>query len=154
MTEYKPTFEVIKKLIEDACDKYDFASSYDTILAISRGGLVPATIISHYAKIPTVLTMGMMSYMGRRRSDINVYQKPIFTEDNQSVLIVDDINDTGSTFRFVQDLLNSKEYHLSTHANFAFDLFAVIEGKDTIMPSLHALKLAEKAWTTFPWERQ
>jgi hypoxanthine phosphoribosyltransferase len=67
----------------------------DYIVGISRGGLLPATMISHYfdIKMHTIEVGESNLWMAE---DAYGYE-----EDPKKILIVDDINDTGRTLNWV-----------------------------------------------------
>ncbi len=73
---------------------------YDAILAITRGGMVPACLVSERLNIRNIMVAAVMFYtgLGERR------EEPIFLQFpadpllvNQRVLIVDDVWDSGKT---------------------------------------------------------
>lgn len=77
----------------------------DIIVGVCRGGLVPATIISHRTDV-------MMYSLDVRLRDVGPDNKPILTSDcalsedaynGKNILIVDDINDTGATFNWIKE---------------------------------------------------
>jgi hypoxanthine phosphoribosyltransferase len=114
------------------------------IVGIGRGGLIPATLLSHKIKIP------MLSYHLSLRdhtdthdilydeSHVQLLQEVMKT---QSVLLVDDINDTGETLSLLENrfpkafsavlLERSQSYHKATYV---------------------ANELKSPSWIVFPWE--
>lgn len=79
------------------------ANNYSKIVAVSRGGLLPAGILAYELNIRNVEVINMSSYDGetqRQDKDITV-KADIGTVDEQT-LIVDDISDTGKTFNLLR----------------------------------------------------
>ncbi len=81
---------------------------YENILVITRGGMVPACLISEKTHIRNILCAAVMFYTGEER----VLPEPIFLqfpEDSQiygrRILVVDDVWDTGSTVMAVRERL-------------------------------------------------
>lgn len=70
----------------------------DYIVGISRGGLLPAVMISHYFDIP------MKPLQVSLRDNIDCVSDLAMAEDafdGKNILIVDDINDQGSTLNWI-----------------------------------------------------
>ena len=81
------------------------------IVAISRGGLVPATIIARALNIRIVETVSVVAYdqlnLGDEEAlgEPKVTKLPDFAGDGEGFLIVDDLVDSGSTARVVRAML-------------------------------------------------
>lgn len=73
--------------------------SFDVLLAVSRGGLVPAAVLSSLLDRRNVLSAALASYQDDARTDtMTVYHFPPDAALNgRRVLIVDDIWDSGRT---------------------------------------------------------
>lgn len=72
----------------------------DYIVGITRGGLLPAVMISHYFKVP----MHSLGVSLRDNADIGSESNLWMAEDafdGKNILIVDDINDSGSTLNWI-----------------------------------------------------
>ncbi len=81
---------------------------YDRILVITRGGMVPACLISERADIRNILCAAVIFYDGTKPA----LPAPMFVQfpsDDQvhglRILVVDDVWDTGSTIVGVRDRL-------------------------------------------------
>lgn len=92
----------------DQFAKIKFETEYDIIVAIGRGGIVPAGMIASILDLPvSVLNL-------RRRDDEQnvVFEIPkvigeVLKVDGLRVLLVDDVLKTGSTFKRAKELLSS-----------------------------------------------
>jgi xanthine phosphoribosyltransferase len=115
------------------------------IVAITRGGLVPAAIIARELDLRIIETICVASYdVENKRGTLDVL-KPIApaiaTGGGERVLIVDDLVDTGATARIVRGLL--PKAHLAT-------VYAKPAGRphvDTFMT-----EVSQDTWIYFPWD--
>lgn len=81
-------------------------NTYDVMLVITRGGMVPACIVSERLNLRNILVAAVMFYTGQERT----LDKPIFLQfpadpllTNHRVLIVDDVWDSGKTIMAVRE---------------------------------------------------
>ena len=116
------------------------------IVAITRGGLVPAAVVARELNIRTVETIAVKSYDHQSKGEIRVL-KPITAEilgmqkAGKKVLIVDDLVDTGATARVVRGLL--------PRAHFAA-VYAKPAGRDTV--DTFITEVSQDTWIFFPWD--
>lgn len=111
------------------------------MIAITRGGLVPAAIIARELDIRIVDTVCIASYAGRRQGQIQIL-KPA-TGDGEGWLLVDDLVDTGKTARLVREMV--------PRAHFA-TIYAKPAGRplvDTFMT-----EVSQDTWILFPWDSE
>ena len=112
------------------------------IVAISRGGLIPATFLSHALDVRTIQTIRVRSYDNHgRQSEIGYQHSPTdfaTIRDNPSNLIVDDIIDTGKTFEYLKQYFPNSQY-----------CALVSKIPHTAM---HAVIAPPSRWVVFPWE--
>ncbi len=81
---------------------------YDNILVITRGGMVPACLISERTGIRNILCAAVVLYDGEARA----LPAPAFVQfpddrhvEGRRILVVDDVWDSGSTIVAVRDRL-------------------------------------------------
>ncbi len=81
-------------------------TTYDVLLVITRGGMVPACIISERLNLRNILVAAVMFYTGQERT----LDRPIFLQfpadpllNGKRVLIVDDVWDSGRTIMAVKE---------------------------------------------------
>ena len=136
---------------------------YDAMIAITGGGLVPARLLRNYLKIP-IYCVNIKYYDENDNilSNPNVVQWLSKSEINylqhKNVLIVDDLNDTGSTIDLVVDLL-TKTYTSKikpincNHLGLAV-LYDKIKNKNKLNKSIsyYKTKDIDDNWVVFPWE--
>ncbi len=119
----------------------------DIIVAIARGGFVPARFLCDYLDIMALTSIKVEHYLaGSTRQDQAVIRYPLSTAiDNQRVLLVDDVNDSGDTLEVaLQHLLGFQprevrtavmHHKVSTHFNVDY----------------HARMITKWRWLIYPW---
>ena len=148
----------------------------DYIVGLVRGGVTPATMISHYLNIPCyTLDVRLRDHNGKLESNVGMAQDAYGEYDGTSVegkniLIVDDINDSGTTLNWIkkdwQDSYNP--FHAdqgSTFVNTRWDdvwsnsvkvavltenLASNFEGVDYYADVVN--KMDDDVWLVYPWE--
>lgn len=136
------------------CDQIDLSDNLhvSNIIGLSRGGLIPATIIAQQLNVSNVYSVGLKSYQedGSYKTRLKtpvVYQElskadiKNINKCDGSVLIVDDISDEGITMMHVSDIykLNNKR---------CASLF--IKRSTCFIPRYY--HTCTDKWIVFPWE--
>jgi xanthine phosphoribosyltransferase len=116
--------------------------SFDKIVAITRGGLAPAAIISWELDIRLVDTVCIASYEEHKVQGNMKILKDIY-EDGANVLVIDDLVDTGVTIRTVREMLPK--------AHFAA-VYAKPAGKPLV--DTYVTEVSQDTWIVFPWEEE
>jgi adenine/guanine phosphoribosyltransferase-like PRPP-binding protein len=111
------------------------------IVAITRGGLVPASIIARELEIRLVDTVCISSYDGRQQGNINVLKSP--DTDGEGWLLIDDLVDTGKTAGVVRDML--------PNAHFA-TVYAKPAGRPLV--DTFITEVSQDTWILFPWDTE
>ncbi len=94
------------------------------LVAVSRGGLIPATLIAHILHVDIVDTICVKSYFGGLRKQARLL-KTTKTGGGKHTIVVDDIVDSGETIKLIKKKL--------PHAHYAV-LFSKIDGvADTVV---------------------
>lgn len=118
---------------------------FSAMVAITRGGLVPAAIVARELNIRLIETVSIKSYDHQKQGQIDVL-KPITDRilkgsDGGKVLIVDDLVDTGATARVVHDML--PDAHFAT-------VYAKPKGRE--MVDTFITEVSQDTWIYFPWD--
>jgi xanthine phosphoribosyltransferase len=111
------------------------------IVAITRGGLVPASIIARELEIRLVDTVYVTSYDYQQQGEISILKSPAIESDG--LLLVDDLVDTGQTARVVKDLL--------PEAHFA-SVYAKPAGRPLV--DTFITEVSQDTWILFPWDTE
>ncbi|MBU0859826.1 MAG: xanthine phosphoribosyltransferase [Alphaproteobacteria bacterium] len=112
------------------------------IIGITRGGLVPACIVARELDIKLVETFCISSYDHQNQRSANILKKPEgVTDGGKGWLVIDDLVDTGNTFRIARDLLPDAHYAC---------LYAKPAGVDTC--DTYVMEVSQDTWIHFPWD--
>ncbi|VAW24752.1 Xanthine-guanine phosphoribosyltransferase [hydrothermal vent metagenome] len=116
---------------------------FDSMVAITRGGLVPAAIVARELNIRTVETVCVQSYQHKNQGDLTVLKSISETvlRGKGKVLIIDDLVDTGATARVVRAMLPS--------AHFA-TVYAKPLGRELV--DTFVTEVSQDTWIYFPWD--
>jgi xanthine phosphoribosyltransferase len=107
------------------------------IIAITRGGLVPAAIVARELDIRLVDTVCIASYDDRKQGSPTILKS--VGGDGDGWLIVDDLVDTGSTARVVRDML--PKAHFAT-------VYAKPAGRPLV--DTYITEVSQDTWILFP----
>lgn len=112
------------------------------IVAVTRGGLVPAAIIARELDIRLVDTVCVSSYDWQDHSGEIEVLKTI-EGDGEGWLIVDDLVDTGKTAHSVREMLPKAH-------------FATIYAKPAGRPLVDTFitEVSQDTWILFPWDSE
>ena len=122
------------------------------IVAITRGGLIPAAIIARELDVRLVETVSIAAYAAgssgtlieeEKRGAPVVIKPPVVAGDGTGFLLVDDLVDTGATARVVRALL--------PRAHFAA-VYAKPAGRDTV--DTFVTEVSQDTWILFPWDTE
>ena len=115
------------------------------ILSINRGGCIPGVYLSHRLKKPhEVLDIRLRDHTAK--PDLRVLEKAFAWQ--KKILIIDDINDTGATFKYILDNFGKHDNRIK----FA----AMINNKPSpVQMDYQGYKINKDevpTWIVFPWE--
>ena len=111
------------------------------IVAITRGGLVPAAIVARELEVRLVDTVCISSYDHQDQGALTVLKG--VDDDGEGLLIVDDLVDTGRTAKLVRDML--------PRAHFA-TVYAKPAGRLTV--DTFITEVSQDTWIYFPWDME
>jgi len=118
---------------------------WKAIVCITRGGLVPAAIISRELGIRVIETVSVASYHDyTSQGDLAVLKQvtPALLENGgEGVLIVDDLTDTGKTASVVRAMM--------PRAHFA-TVYAKPKGRPLV--DTFVTEVSQDTWIYFPWD--
>lgn len=118
--------------------------AFKGIVAVTRGGLIPAAIIARELDCRLVESISVISYSGESAEDQKqprVVKAPVAAGDGEGFLVIDDLVDSGETAKVVRDVLPK--------AHFAC-LYAKPNGKPHT--DQYVMEVAQDTWVLFPWD--
>lgn len=121
------------------------AGPFHTVVAVTRGGLVPAAIVARELNIRVVETVSVASYEYDKQGQITVL-KPVAPDivardSGKGVLIVDDLVDTGATAKVVREIL--PKAHFAT-------VYAKPSGRPLV--DTFVTEVSQDTWIYLPWD--
>ena len=121
------------------------AGPFTAIVAITRGGLVPAAIVARELNVRLIETVCIESYHEyTKQGDLRVLKnvaESVSQLGGKGVLIVDDLVDTGKTAKVARELL--------PNAHFA-TVYAKPMGRP--MVDTFITEVSQDTWIYFPWD--
>src|SRR5690348_9232470 len=113
------------------------------IVAITRGGLIPAAIIARELECRLVESVSVVTYEEEERGLPVIIKSPAAAGDGSGFLIIDDLVDTGTTARAVRDAL-PRAY------------FAAVYAKPAGRPMVdsYVTEVSQDTWILFPWDTE
>lgn len=116
--------------------------NFKSIVAVTRGGLVPAAIIARELNIRMIDTVCIVTYQWKEQGEGETILKGI-EGDGSEMLVIDDLVDTGRTARIVRDMLPK--------AHFAA-LYAKPAGRPLV--DTFVTEVSQDTWILFPWDSE
>jgi xanthine phosphoribosyltransferase len=116
------------------------------VVAIARGGLIPAAIVAREMECRLVESVSVVSYGGEApesRGTPVILKPPAAAGDGTGFLIIDDLVDTGATARVVRALL--------PRAHFAC-VYAKPAARDVVDSFI--TEVSQDTWILFPWDTE
>ena len=121
------------------------AGPFRAVVAITRGGLVPAAVVARELGIRVVESVCVASYDYDKQGEITILKKVsdavIGTDKGAGVLIVDDLVDTGATAKVVREMM-PRAHFATVYAKRAAQLDV----------DSHIVMLSDNMWVFFPWD--
>ena len=124
------------------------AGPFEALVCITRGGLVPAAIVSRELEIRLIETVCIASYHDYKNQGETAVLKGISPEvtrlgggDGAGILIIDDLVDTGRTAAAVRAML--PKAHFAT-------VYAKPMGRPLI--DTFVTEVSQDTWIYFPWD--
>jgi xanthine phosphoribosyltransferase len=119
--------------------------NWRAMVAITRGGLVPAAIIAREVNIRLIETVCIASYHNyAEQGELKVLKDvtpELLENGGEGVLIVDDLTDTGKTAAIVRAMMPKAH-------------FATVYAKPTGRPLVDTFvtEVSQDTWIYFPWD--
>ncbi len=130
-----------KKLALKLMDK----GPWKGVIALTRGGLVPAAIIARELNIFVVDTLCISTYDEQVMGTLNVLKIPerAAAEEGDGWLLIDDLVDTGTTAKEARRIL--PKAHFAT-------VYAKPKGRPLVDTCVS--EVSQETWVYFPWDTE
>lgn len=117
--------------------------SWKAIVAITRGGMVPACIIARELNVRVVDTISVKSYDHQAQAEASVLKAPdeAVVGDGEGILVIDDLVDSGKTLEVVRALY--PKAHFAT-------VYAKPKGRPLV--DTFITEVSQDTWIFFPWD--
>lgn len=120
------------------------AGPFTAIIGITRGGLVPATVVARELGVRVIETVSIASYDYEKQGEVQVLKgvsEHFKKNGGQGVLIVDDLVDTGATAKVVREML--PKAHFAT-------VYAKPQGRPLV--DTFITEVSQDTWIYLPWD--
>jgi len=122
------------------------AGPFEAIVAVTRGGLVPAAIVARELEPRVIETVCVASYHDYKTQGGLQLLKSITASLLQNaggpkVLVIDDLVDTGATVKLVREML--PDAHYAT-------VYAKPQGRPVV--DTFITEVSQDTWIYFPWD--
>lgn len=111
------------------------------VVAITTGGMVPACIIARHLKIKHIDTLCISSYDDQSQRKAQIVKQATGVGNGEGWLVVDDLSDTGNTFRTARELMPKAHYAA---------IYAKPAGESAV--DTYIMSVSTDTWIHFPWE--
>lgn len=117
------------------------SENFTGVVAITRGGLIPAAIVARELEIRLIETLSIVTYLDETRGEPIITKPPAAAGDGTGFLLIDDLVDTGTTARVARALLPKAH-------------FACVYAKPAGMPLVDTFvtEVPQDTWILFPWD--
>lgn len=116
--------------------------NYTRIVAVSRGGLVPAAILARELNIREVDSISIASYDHDQQGGLTLLKDAVLPDD-EKLLVVDDLVDTGETARALRE-------------RFPKACFVTVYAKPQGRPLVdkYVTDIEQDTWIHLPWDME
>jgi len=152
MTKYY----ISNKGIEDSTEKIanTILESYDgicdpdetLILAVARGGLYSAQILSYIFNNRNIDLVSAQSYSGTKKGELSIKLPNLDFNQFKNIIVVDDIYDTGDTLESIRTLL---EDQVTDNQNI---IMCAAYNKKPQADIIFGKSVNKNLWVVFPWD--
>lgn len=111
------------------------------IVAITRGGLIPAAIIARELEIRLVESLCIVTYEDEQRGTPTIIKPASAAKDGAGWLVIDDLVDSGTTL---------KEARLALPQAYFATLYAKPQGRALVDQFI--TEVSQETWILFPWD--
>ena len=121
----------------------DENGAWKGVIAITRGGMVPACIMARELEVLMIETFCISSYDVKDQSETKILKFPdkALEDQGKGWLVIDDLVDTGTTFKLAREHLPEAHY-ASIYA----------KPKGATQTDTFVMEVSQDTWIHFPWD--
>jgi xanthine phosphoribosyltransferase len=123
------------------------AGPFNALVAVTRGGMVPAAIVAREIGMRVIDTLCVTSYAHTRQGEMQILKdisdsvKKLGGANGEGLLVVDDLVDTGKTARVIREI--APKAHIAA-------VYAKPMGKPLV--DTFITEVSQDTWIFFPWD--
>jgi len=112
------------------------------IIAVTRGGLIPACLVAQETGLKHIETISIETYSHQEQSsEPKIHYKPELSDEGENWLIIDDLSDTGNTFKIIREMYPKAHYAC---------VYVKPNGAD--QADTYMEEISQETWIYLPWE--
>ena len=119
------------------------AKTWKGLVAVTRGGMVPAAIVARELEIRLIETVCISSYDDKAQGGLKILKGLEAIGDGEGWLIVDDLVDSGKTAETIRAM--APKAHMAT-------VYAKPSGRP--QSDTFVTEVSQDTWILFPWDLQ
>ncbi|XKM14635.1 xanthine phosphoribosyltransferase [Orbaceae bacterium ac157xtp] len=133
------TWDMVQMYGRELSQKLLPSSQWKGIIAVSRGGLVPAAILARELSIRYVDTVCISSYDDEHQREKLILKRA--EGDGEGFIVIDDLVDTGGTAQSIREMYPKAKF---------VTLFAKPAGRPLVDD--YVVDIAQDTWIEQPWD--
>ncbi|MBX4181223.1 xanthine phosphoribosyltransferase [Sodalis sp. CWE] len=137
--KYLVTWDTLQIYTRTMASRLLPATRWKSIIAVSRGGLVPGALLARELGIRHVDTVCIASYDHDRQHDLNILKQA--KGDSKKLIVIDDLVDTGNTAKVIREIY-PKAYFVT--------IFAKPAGRQLVDD--YVIDVPQNTWIEQPWD--
>lgn len=137
--KYLVTWDMLQMEARKLAERLLPASQWKGIIAVSRGGLVPASLLARELGIRYVDTVCISSYDHDNQRELKVLKRA--DGDGEGFIVVDDLVDTGGTAEEIRKMYPKARF---------VTIFAKPKGRPLVDD--YVVDIAQDTWIEQPWD--
>jgi xanthine phosphoribosyltransferase len=141
--KYPVTWDQIHRDAKALAWKLHEKGRYEGIVAVTRGGMIPACIIARELNIRLIETFCVSSYDHKNQREADVLKGLDHIGDGVGWLVIDDLVDTGNTYKLIREHLPA-----ATFACVYAKPMGVLTTDD------YVIEVSQDTWVYFPWDME
>lgn len=142
--DYPISWEQFHRQSRELALKLKDMGTWDGIIAVTRGGMVPACLVAQEVDTKHIETISIESYAHQDQSqEPIIHYAPTLENEGQGWLIIDDLSDTGNTFKLIRSMYPKAHYAC-----------VYVKPNGAPQADTYIENVPQESWIYFPWERE